>query len=141
MPTTMPGISITEANHLLQITDRIIASFPEVAHTLGKIGRAESATDPAPLSMIETTITLKPESEWRDGMTIDNKGNIYITAETVCELLRKISDLQLATPITLVMDNARYQRCKLVQAMAVEHKCKICSTAASISISFCIESP
>jgi Cu(I)/Ag(I) efflux system membrane protein CusA/SilA len=71
MPTTLPGISITKAKELLQQTDRIIASFPEVEHTFGKIGRAESATDPAPLSMIETTITLKPESEWRDGITIE----------------------------------------------------------------------
>jgi len=65
MPTTMPGISITEANHLLQITDRIIASFPEVDRVLGKIGRADTSTDPAPLSMIETVVTLKPKSEWR----------------------------------------------------------------------------
>ncbi|BBO85937.1 cation transporter [Desulfosarcina ovata subsp. sediminis] len=71
MPTTLPGISITKAKELLQQTDRIIASFPEVDHTFGKIGRAESATDPAPLSMIETTITLKPESEWRKDMTIE----------------------------------------------------------------------
>ena len=71
MPTTLPGISITKAKELLQQTDRIIAAFPEVEHTFGKIGRAESATDPAPLTMIETTITLKPESEWRPGMTID----------------------------------------------------------------------
>jgi Cu(I)/Ag(I) efflux system membrane protein CusA/SilA len=70
MPTTLPGISITKAKELLQQTDRIIASFPEVAQTFGKVGRAETATDPAPLSMIETTITLKPESEWRDGMTM-----------------------------------------------------------------------
>ena len=65
MPTTMPGISITEANHLLQITDRIIGSFPEVDRVLGKIGRADTSTDPAPLSMIETVVTLKPKSEWR----------------------------------------------------------------------------
>jgi Cu(I)/Ag(I) efflux system membrane protein CusA/SilA len=65
MPTTMPGISITEANHLLQITDRIIYSFPEVERVLGKIGRADTSTDPAPLSMIETVVTLKPKSEWR----------------------------------------------------------------------------
>ncbi|BBO69508.1 cation transporter [Desulfosarcina alkanivorans] len=71
MPTTLPGISITKAKELLQQTDRIIASFPEVAHTFGKIGRAETATDPAPLSMIETTIMLKPESEWREGMTME----------------------------------------------------------------------
>lgn len=61
MPTTLPGISITKARELLHQTDKIIQSFPEVHHTLGKIGRAETATDPAPLSMIETTITLRPE--------------------------------------------------------------------------------
>ncbi len=65
MPTTMPGISITKAKELLQQTDRIIASFPEVERVFGKSGRAETATDPAPLSMLETTIMLKPESEWR----------------------------------------------------------------------------
>ena len=71
MPTTDPGISITKAKELLQQTDKIIKSFPEVDHAFGKAGRAETATDPAPLSMIETTITLKPESEWREGMTMD----------------------------------------------------------------------
>jgi Cu(I)/Ag(I) efflux system membrane protein CusA/SilA len=71
MPTTLPGISITKAKELLQQTDRIIATFPEVQHVFGKVGRAETATDPAPLSMLETTITLKPESEWPPGMTMD----------------------------------------------------------------------
>jgi Cu(I)/Ag(I) efflux system membrane protein CusA/SilA len=71
MPTTLPGISITKAKELLQQTDRIIATFPEVYNVFGKIGRAETATDPAPLSMIETTIMLKPESEWRAGMTME----------------------------------------------------------------------
>ena len=65
MPSTMPGISITEAQRLLQVTDRIIRQFPEVDRVLGKAGRADSATDPAPLSMLETVITLKPQSEWR----------------------------------------------------------------------------
>ena len=65
MPTTLPGISITKAKELLQQTDRIIAEFPEVHHVFGKAGRAETATDPAPLSMLETTIMLKPEEEWR----------------------------------------------------------------------------
>jgi Cu(I)/Ag(I) efflux system membrane protein CusA/SilA len=69
MPTTFPGISITKAKEVLQQTDRIIRTFPEVHHVFGKIGRAETATDPAPLSMIETTIMLKPEEEWRPGMT------------------------------------------------------------------------
>ncbi|MDY7031332.1 MAG: efflux RND transporter permease subunit [Thermodesulfobacteriota bacterium] len=64
MPTTLPGISITKAKELLQQTDKIIQSFPEVHHTLGKIGRAETATDPAPLSMIETTIMLRPLEEY-----------------------------------------------------------------------------
>jgi len=75
MPTTLPGISVTKAKELLQQTDRIIASFPEVHHVFGKIGRAETATDPAPLSMIETTIMLKPESEWREGMTMEKLVN------------------------------------------------------------------
>ncbi len=65
MPTTLPGISITKAKELLQQTDRIIRQFPEVERVFGKVGRAETATDPAPLSMLETTITLKPEDEWR----------------------------------------------------------------------------
>jgi len=69
MPTTLPGISITKARELLQQTDRIIKSFPEVDQVLGKVGRAETATDPAPLTMLETTITLKPKDEWREGMT------------------------------------------------------------------------
>jgi len=64
MPTTLPGLSITKAKEVLQQTDKIIQSFPEVRHTLGKIGRAETATDPAPISMIETTITLRPEVEY-----------------------------------------------------------------------------
>ena len=65
MPTTMPGISITKAKELLQQTDKIISQFPEVERTFGKVGRAETATDPAPLSMLETTIMLKPEEQWR----------------------------------------------------------------------------
>ncbi|MEI8289334.1 MAG: efflux RND transporter permease subunit [Verrucomicrobiota bacterium] len=64
MPTTFPGISPTKAKELLQVTDRLIKSFPEVAEVFGKAGRAETATDPAPMDMIETTIRLKPEAEW-----------------------------------------------------------------------------
>lgn len=71
MPTTLPGISVTKAKELLQQTDKIIKSFPEVESVFGKVGRANTATDPAPLSMLETTILLKPESEWREGMTPD----------------------------------------------------------------------
>lgn len=70
MPTTLPGMSITKAREVLQQTDKIIRQFPEVHHVFGKIGRAETATDPAGLDMIETTIMLKPESEWRPGMTV-----------------------------------------------------------------------
>jgi Cu(I)/Ag(I) efflux system membrane protein CusA/SilA len=69
MPTTMPGISITEAQKVLQVTDRIIKQFPEVRYVLGKAGRAETSTDPAPLSMLETVIILKPKSEWRRAET------------------------------------------------------------------------
>jgi Cu(I)/Ag(I) efflux system membrane protein CusA/SilA len=65
MPTTMPGISIGGVQKLLQVSDRTISQFPEVDHVLGKAGRAETSTDPAPLSMLETVITLKPTSEWR----------------------------------------------------------------------------
>ena len=71
MPTTFPGISITKAREILQQTDKILATFPEVKSVFGKIGRAETATDPAPLSMVETTIVLKDPSEWRPGMTKD----------------------------------------------------------------------
>lgn len=66
MPTTFPGISITKAKELLQQTDKILYTFPEVHHVFGKVGRAETATDPAPLSMIETTVRLKPKDEWPD---------------------------------------------------------------------------
>jgi copper/silver efflux system protein len=71
MPTTLPGVSITKARELLQQTDKIIASFPEVKRVFGKAGRAETATDPAGLDMLETVILLKPEKEWRKGMTVE----------------------------------------------------------------------
>ena len=69
MPTTLPGISISKARDVLQRTDQIIRSFPEVERVFGKVGRADTATDPAPLSMIETTVQLKPPEQWRPGMT------------------------------------------------------------------------
>ena len=72
MPTTPPGISITEARDLIQETDRIITQHPQVAHVLGKIGRADTATDPAPLSMIETTILLTPPDTWPEGKVIED---------------------------------------------------------------------
>ncbi|MBN8943494.1 MAG: efflux RND transporter permease subunit [Rhizobiales bacterium] len=71
MPTTLPGLSITKAAELLQTQDRIIRSFPEVASVYGKVGRASTATDPAPTEMFETIINLKPKPEWRPGMTLD----------------------------------------------------------------------
>ncbi len=72
MPTTLPGLSITKAAELLQTQNKIIKSFPEVASVWGKAGRASTATDPAPTEMFETVINLKPASEWRPGMTVDN---------------------------------------------------------------------
>jgi Cu(I)/Ag(I) efflux system membrane protein CusA/SilA len=66
MPTTLPGISVTEASKLLQVQDKILKSFPEVDTVFGKAGRAETSTDSAPFSMMETTIVLKPEHEWRE---------------------------------------------------------------------------
>lgn len=72
MPTTLPGLSVTKAAELLQMQDRIIKTFPEVASVFGKAGRASTATDPAPTEMFETIINLKPKSEWRPGVTIDS---------------------------------------------------------------------
>jgi len=71
MPTAVPGMSVTEASKILQTQDRMLMEFPEVERVFGKIGRSQSPTDPAPLSMVETVVTLKPESEWREGMTWD----------------------------------------------------------------------
>ncbi len=71
MPATLPGLSVTKAAEIMQTQDKIIRNFPEVASVFGKAGRANTATDPAPLEMFETVINLKPESEWRPGMTID----------------------------------------------------------------------
>jgi len=71
MPTTLPGASVARAREILRIQDSVLKTFPEVEHVWGKAGRANTATDPAGLDMFETTITLKPESAWRDGMTYD----------------------------------------------------------------------
>jgi Cu(I)/Ag(I) efflux system membrane protein CusA/SilA len=71
MPTTLPGVSIGEAANILQITDRLIKQMPEVERVFGKAGRADTATDPAPLSMLETTILLKPREQWPDGETVE----------------------------------------------------------------------
>lgn len=69
MPITLPGISITEAGRLLQMQDRVLKAFPEVESVFGKVGRAETSLDPAPLSMVETTLVFKPENQWPKGMT------------------------------------------------------------------------
>src|SRR3989337_3880650 len=69
MPVTLPGVSVTKAAEILQTQDRIIKGFPEVESVFGKAGRALTATDPAPFEMFETVINLKPESQWREGMT------------------------------------------------------------------------
>jgi copper/silver efflux system protein len=72
MPTALPGMSITQARAAIQAQDRMLRQFPEVERVLGKAGRAETATDPAPVSMFETVVTLKPEEDWRPGMTWDH---------------------------------------------------------------------
>ncbi|MCB1888818.1 MAG: efflux RND transporter permease subunit, partial [Rhodocyclaceae bacterium] len=72
MPASLPGMSVTEASRMLATTNRVIKTFPEVESVYGKAGRAESATDPAPLEMFETVINLKPKREWREGVTIDS---------------------------------------------------------------------
>ena len=71
MPSTLPGVSIGKAQQILQQTDKLIKGVAEVKTVFGKIGRAETATDPAPLTMIETVIQFKPKSEWRKGMTME----------------------------------------------------------------------
>ncbi|HEY0946735.1 MAG TPA: efflux RND transporter permease subunit [Opitutaceae bacterium] len=92
MPTTFPGISPTKAREIIQQTDQIIRAFPEVHHVFGKIGRAESATDPAPMDMIETTIMLKPESEWPVVDIRDGAGNVVAhRRRTSDELVRAMN--------------------------------------------------
>ncbi len=83
MPVTVPGISTTEAGKLLQVQDKILRSFPEVERVLGKIGRADTPTDPAPLSMVETTIMIRPESQWRPGMTWEKLLDEFRAALTI----------------------------------------------------------
>ncbi len=72
MPTAPPGMSVTEASRVLQSMDRQLRTFPEVARVFGKIGRARTATDPAPIGMVETVVVLKPREEWRPGLTWDD---------------------------------------------------------------------
>jgi Cu(I)/Ag(I) efflux system membrane protein CusA/SilA len=94
MPTTFPGISPTKAREVLQVTDRLIKSFPEVAEVFGKAGRAETATDPAPLDMIETTIRLKPETEWPAVDIKDDNGKVIAhRRHTPDELVAAMNDV------------------------------------------------
>lgn len=83
MPVTVPGASITEVSNLLQLQDKILNKIPEVSQVFGKAGRAETATDPAPLEMFETVINLKPESEWREGMDVEKLKNEMNEALTI----------------------------------------------------------
>jgi copper/silver efflux system protein len=92
MPSTLPGISIGEAQRVLQATDRIIKEFPEVDHVFGKAGRADTATDPAPLSMFETLITLRPRHEWR---TVDTWYSSWAPS-WLTPALRRITDDHLS---------------------------------------------
>jgi len=93
MPSTLPGISVTESQRLLQIQDRIIKQFPEVERVLGKAGRAETSTDPAPLSMMETIITLKPRDQWRQVETWYSNW----APEWVKPVLRRITSDRIST--------------------------------------------
>jgi Cu(I)/Ag(I) efflux system membrane protein CusA/SilA len=93
MPTTFPGIGPTKAKEVLQQTDKIIRTFPEVQNVFGKIGRAETATDPAPMDMIETTITLKPEAEWPQVDIKDDSGKVIAhRRRTIDELSAAMND-------------------------------------------------
>jgi Cu(I)/Ag(I) efflux system membrane protein CusA/SilA len=83
MPVTVPAASISEASKLLQLQDKLLMQIPEVAQVFGKAGRAETATDPAPLEMFETVINLKPESQWRPGMTVEKLKNEMNDALTI----------------------------------------------------------
>ena len=82
MPTALPGISVTEATMLLQRQDQLLKQFPEVQHVFGKIGRAQTPTDPSHFSMAETVVTLKPEDQWRNGHDVGsiNRGDGDTTA-------------------------------------------------------------
>jgi Cu(I)/Ag(I) efflux system membrane protein CusA/SilA len=103
MPSTMPGISISQAQQLLQTTDGILARFPEVDRVLGKAGRAETSTDPAPLSMLETVIVLKPRSEWRH---VDTWYSSW-SPEFVKPLLRHITpDTISSTELVRLLDES-----------------------------------
>jgi Cu(I)/Ag(I) efflux system membrane protein CusA/SilA len=95
MPTALPGISASKAAEILQQTDRLIATVPEVKRVFGKIGRAETATDPAPLEMVETIVQLKPRAEWRPGMTPEK---LVEELDALGEAARTVQRLDPADP-------------------------------------------
>jgi Cu(I)/Ag(I) efflux system membrane protein CusA/SilA len=98
MPTTFPGISPTKARELLQQTDRIIRTFPEVREVFGKMGRAETATDPAPMDMIETTIELKPEADWPATDIVDDTGRVIAHRRRTVDELTQAMNAALQIP-------------------------------------------
>jgi len=121
MPTTMPGISITEAQKLLQFTDGILKGFPEVDRVLGKAGRAETSTDPAPLSMLETVIMLKPKSEWR---TVDTWYSSWAPG-WLKSLLRRITPDHLSREELIAQLNQALQIGGLSNAWTMPIKARI----------------
>ncbi|HEY5910684.1 MAG TPA: efflux RND transporter permease subunit [Verrucomicrobiae bacterium] len=98
MPTTFPGMSPTKAREVLQTTDKLIRRFPEVHHVFGKVGRAETATDPAPMDMIETTIMLKPEEEWPKVDIKDENGKVIAHRRRTAEELSDAMDAAVKIP-------------------------------------------
>jgi len=98
MPTTFPGISVTKARQLIQVTDRIIKSFPEVQTVFGKAGRAETATDPAPMDMIETTIQLKPEGQWPVVDIQDDNGKVIAHRRRTPDELEQAMNAAIVIP-------------------------------------------
>jgi Cu(I)/Ag(I) efflux system membrane protein CusA/SilA len=127
MPTTLPGLSVTKAKEVLQQTDRIISQFPEVLNVFGKIGRAETATDPAPMMMIETTITLKPEDEWRSVPTMRFYSNWPEGAELFKKPLRWVWPEEKTISVDQLVDelNAAIQFPGLTNAWTMPIKTRI----------------
>ena len=121
MPSTLPGISVTEAQRLLQVQDRIIRQFPEVEHVLGKSGRAETSTDPAPFSMMETVVTLRPRDEWRHVATWYSA---WAPGWTL-PLLRRITSDRIATEQLVAEMNEALQMPGVANAWTMPIKARI----------------
>ncbi len=128
MPSTMPGISITEARRLLFTTDQILRQFPEVDQVLGKAGRADTATDPAPLSMLETVITLKPRSKWRH---VDTWYSAWAPGWTL-PLLRQFSSDHISTEDLVARMDAAIRIPGLVNAWTMPVKGRLDMLATGI---------